>query len=212
MGISSDKNNSKKRERKEHKFEEKSNINILNSIKSFFNLIELFSFLKARQKLNIIIYNKHFQEKLGIDINDYKKISEKYIIHEKNGKGREYKKRTNLLIFEGEYLKGKRNGKGKEYYDISELKYEGEYLNGKGNEYYDNENDKLNYEDKNEDEYFNVNVKGKKNYEDAKLKYEGEYLNGKRNGKGKEYYDNGKLKYEGEYLKGKINGKGKFYS
>ena len=47
---------------------------------------------------------------------------------ERNGKGKEYNKYSDELVFEGEYLNGKRNGKGKEYYD-GELKFEGEYLN-----------------------------------------------------------------------------------
>ena len=35
-----------------------------------------------------------------------------------------------ILLFEGEYLKGKKNGKGKEYNQDGKLIYEGEYLNG----------------------------------------------------------------------------------
>ena len=46
-----------------------------------------------------------------------------------------------MLIFEGEYFKGKRNGKGKEYYYGGKVIFEGEYLkgkrNGKGKEYDD---------------------------------------------------------------------------
>ena len=46
-----------------------------------------------------------------------------------------------ILIFEGEVLRGKLNGKGKEY-NNGRLIFEGEYLNGlkinKGKEYYDN--------------------------------------------------------------------------
>ena len=38
---------------------------------------------------------------------------------------------TNILIFEGKYIKGERNGKGKEYYENGKLKFEGDYLNGK---------------------------------------------------------------------------------
>ena len=79
----------------------------------------------------MIIYNKQIQKNFGVDIEVYKKISVKYKIGEKNGKGKEYDINTNKLIFEGEYLNGKRNGKGKEYYDNGKLKFEGEYLNGK---------------------------------------------------------------------------------
>ena len=102
----------------------------------------------------MIIYNKQLQKILGVDIN--KKISGKYKIVEKNGKGREYTLNGDKLIFEGEYLNGKRNGKRKEYYYGGELEFEGVYLNGEKNGYF---------------------------Y--SKLEFEGEYLNGKIwNGKG----------------------------
>ena len=86
-------------------------------IKSFYILKEIFSFLNIKRKLDIIIYNKNLQNKLGIDIEDYKNISGIYKIGEKNGKGSEYMLNTNILIYEGEYINGKRNGKGKEYND-----------------------------------------------------------------------------------------------
>ena len=69
------------------------------------------------------------QKILGINIQDYKKISGRYKIGERNGKGREYKLSTNNLIFEGEYINGKRNGIGKEYTRYGILIYEGEYIN-----------------------------------------------------------------------------------
>ena len=68
----------------------KSNANIWKSIKSSFNLNEIFSFLNTKQKLDIIIYNKEIQKKLKINIEDYKEISGKYKIGGKNGKGSEY--------------------------------------------------------------------------------------------------------------------------
>ena len=83
--------------------------------------------------MNLILYNKELQKKIGVDIEDYKKASGRYKIVEKNGKGREYKLNTNKLIFEGEYLNWKRNGKGKEYDFDGKLRFEGEYLNGKRN-------------------------------------------------------------------------------
>ena len=118
--------------------ENKSKIN-LRQIKSYI-IKELFSFLPEKQKLNIIICNKKIQKILLIDIEDYKRVSGKYKIIEDNGKGKEYKINSNILIFEGEYLNGKRNGKGREY-NNSKLEFEGEYLNGKrsgkGKEYFD---------------------------------------------------------------------------
>ena len=109
----------------------KSKINIEKSIESIYILKDIFSFLYERQKLNLIIYNKHLQTKLDTTINDYKRISTKYKEGGRNGKGKEYDKVANIVQFEGEYLNGKRNGKGKEYYNDGKLKYEGEYLNGK---------------------------------------------------------------------------------
>ena len=69
-------------------------------IKSSFVLKEIFSLLNTKQKLDIIIYNKQLQEKLGIDIEDYKKISGKYKIGGKSGKGFECIIDTNIIIFE----------------------------------------------------------------------------------------------------------------
>ena len=154
-------------------------------IKSSYIIKTILSFLNEKQKLNMIIYNKELQKKCLVDIEDYKKISLKYRIGERNGKGKEYIKYTKILIFEGEYLNGKRNGIGKEYYHDKELEFEGKYLNGERN------------------------GKGKEYFKNGILEFEGEYLNGKRNGKGKEYYFDGKLRYEGEYLNGKKwDGKG----
>ena len=39
--------------------------------------------MDKRQKLNIIIYNKELQKRIGIDIENYKSISGKYKIVEK---------------------------------------------------------------------------------------------------------------------------------
>ncbi len=105
--------------------------NLIELIKSKYNIREVFSFLYEKQKLNMIIYNKKLQKIIGVNINDYKKKSGKYKIIGLNGKGREYILDKNILIFEGEYLNGKRNGKGKEYYLNGSLLFEGEYMHGK---------------------------------------------------------------------------------
>jgi len=57
--------------------------------------------------------NKLFQNLLLVDINNYKKVSGKYKIGEKNEKGKEYLIKSNKLIFEGEYLNGKKMEKEK---------------------------------------------------------------------------------------------------
>ena len=93
----------------------KCNINLIEDIKCPYNLERIISFVEPRQKLKIFIYNKQIQKMLGINIQDFITISNRYKIVEKNGKGREYAQNGNYLIFEGEYLHLKRNGKGKEY-------------------------------------------------------------------------------------------------
>ena len=105
-----------------------SKIDVEKAINSIYNLKNIFSFLSEKQKLNIIIYNTNLQNKLDININDYKRISGRYIVGERNGKGKEYDISRNNVLFEGEYLNGKRNGKGKEYYIGHKLKFEGEYI------------------------------------------------------------------------------------
>jgi len=168
MGVSSYKKVSGKKELEILKMKEiKSNSNIWNTVKSSYILNEIFSFLNAKRKLNIIINNNQIKKKLRINIEDYKKISGKYKVGKRNGKVSVYILNTNILIFEGEYLNGKRNGKGKEYNYNGELIFDGEYLNGE-----------------------KWNGKGKEYYADGIIKFEGEYSNGKWNGKGKEFFNN----------------------
>ena len=82
-------------------------------------------------QLEIIIYTKHLQRELNVNIEDYKNINGHYKKIEKNGKGKEYTIDGDILIFEGEYKNKKRNGKGTKYYINGDLKFVGEYLNGK---------------------------------------------------------------------------------
>ena len=65
----------------------KSEINIGESIESSYILKDIFSFLSEKQKLNIIIYNKHLQQKLDINIKNYKRIKGIYKEGKRNGKG-----------------------------------------------------------------------------------------------------------------------------
>ena len=83
----------------------------LKNINSSYIRTEIFSFIDEKKKLSMIIYNKKLQEIYGVNLEYYKKISGKYKIIEKNGKGKEYILNTYKVIFEGEYLNGKRNGK-----------------------------------------------------------------------------------------------------
>jgi len=59
----------------------------------------------------MIEYSKELQKGYLIGIEDYNKISGKYRIGEKNGKGKEYLINTKTVIFEGGYLNGEKNGK-----------------------------------------------------------------------------------------------------
>ena len=112
---------------------------MLENIKSSFFIKMVFFLLDEEIKLKIVKYNKILQNKLDININNYKLFRGKYIVYEENGIVKEYDAYNNELRFEGEYLDGKRNGKGKEYF-CSRLIFKGEYLNGKrngkGKEYY----------------------------------------------------------------------------
>ena len=106
---------------------------MLKHFKTSYFLRVLFSCIDEKQKLGLIKYNKNMQKILDINLINYKFFSKRYIIYEKNGKGKEYDKYSDKLLFEGEYINGKRNGKGIEY-DYKDgnsyLKFEGEYLNG----------------------------------------------------------------------------------
>ena len=70
----------------------------IRDIKSVFIIKIIFSFLSEKQILNMIIYNKELQKMFFVNINDYKKISGKYRIIEKNGEGKEYKIYTNIMV------------------------------------------------------------------------------------------------------------------
>ena len=198
-------------------------------IKSSYILKMIYSLLNERRKLEIVKYAKNIQKKLNIDLMNYRLMSGKYIIGNKNGICKLYDYNDNL-IFEGEYLNGKRNGKGKEYNKYGDILFEGEYLKGKkwnGKGYYINikkyDNGNIDYRIEDEKGFKKGNyiiyyeIKDGKgfmiDYDNEDCIFEGEYLNGERNGKGKEYtiYGNSYLVYEGEYLNGKRNGKGKEY-
>ena len=166
---------------------------MLKKSKSIYFIKRLFTFVDEKDKLDIIKYNKNMQNILDISLINYKFFSDRYIIFEKNGKGKEYNNYNDSLVFEGKYLNKKRNGKGKEYDWKGKLIFEGEYLNGKrwnGN----------GYDPDNNIAYKLKDGKGKEYDKYGKLIFEGEYLNRKRNGKGIEYYDKEELNFEERYL------------
>ena len=151
---------------------------MLENIKSFYFYKIIFSFINEKKKLKIAKYNKKIQNKIDINLTNYKIFSDRYIVYEINGKGKEYNSYTHKLIFEGEFKNGERNGKGKEYDYLGKVEFEGEYLNGE------------------------KNGKGKE-YSLDDIIFEGEYLNGEKNGKGIKYISRDKIEFEGEYKDGK---------
>ena len=114
---------------------------MLDNIKSKYIIKTFFSLLGENKKLKIVKYNKCLQDKIEINLINYKIFSGRYIQKGDKQNIKEYNLINDKLIFEGEYLKGERNGKGKEYDYKGRLIFEGEYLNGKRNgkckEYYD---------------------------------------------------------------------------
>ena len=102
----------------------------INLIKSKIIIRKVFSYLTARKKWDFINYNNKLKNRFGYNIEDYKKLCNRYIMIGKNGKGTEYFMNSKIILFEGIYRNGKRNGKGKEYYSDGQLKFIGEYYNG----------------------------------------------------------------------------------
>ena len=149
---------------------------MLKNVNSLYVLENIYSHLKEEIKLNLIRYNKFLQGKLNINLYNYKIISKKYKKFESKIKEKENNADTDLLIHEGEFLKGKKNLKGKEYNDNGMLIYEGEYLNGKR---------------------WNGILKIYNN----DIMFEIELIEGKINGKIKDFtFNNGNLFLEGNYF------------
>ena len=201
--------------------EKKLDIGNIREIKSLYNMKLILSFLPIKQKLKLFLYNKKMQNEIEISLEDYKKISQRYKVVEKDGSGKEYAIYTNIVVFEGEYQNGKRHGKGKEYHDCNgKLKFNGEFFEGRkmtGTEYDIEGNQVLTLE----------NGRGKEYYDNEVVRFEGEFYNGKKwngngynykgekifeikygNGKVKEYNYRGKLLYSGTYKNGERNGNG----
>ena len=97
---------------------------MLENIKSPYLIKLIFSLLNPKTKLEIVKYNKVLQKKLDISLLIYKNISERYLMLEENGKGKEYNYRDELK-FKGEYKNRKRNGYGEEYDYDGKLKFKG---------------------------------------------------------------------------------------
>ena len=182
-------------------------ITLKNTVKSKNIIKKIFLYITLKKKLLLSLYNKYYNNLLGIDLELHKKMSGKIKIGSKNGFGKEYDLNSMNLIFKGYYLNRKRNGRGKEYKN-NELIFEGEYKNGKRN------GQGIEYEFGYDEiifigEYLERNKYNGKAFEYYEhdyneysyLKFSGEYLKGIK--KGKEYDKDGRLIFEGEYLEGK---------
>ena len=162
---------------------------MLKKVRSSYILNIIFNYMDNTRKLKTVVYNKKIQQKLGLNLIDYRRLSGRYK-EEEDGKIIIYNSYNDWVLFEGQYSNGKRNGEGKEYNEDGKLIFEGEYLNGK-----------------------KWTGKAKEYDEDTgKLILKCEYLNGKIDGKIKEYDKyNGDLLFSGKYSNGKRNGKGTEY-
>ncbi len=101
----------------------------INNIKSIYLLKKVFSLVDEKIKLLLLNHNKKIQKKLKIDIERFKKLSQRYRIILENGICREFLINTNYLLFEGEFKDGKKHGRGYGYYYNKDLSLDEEYLN-----------------------------------------------------------------------------------
>ena len=78
---------------------EKEDTSVFRKMKSYCVLKHMFTFLLEEKKLELVKYNKKLQNRLLINIKDYENATDRYIIFEENGKGKEYiikKEKKNL--------------------------------------------------------------------------------------------------------------------
>ena len=67
----------------------------MNKIKSIYILKKVFSLLDEKLEILLLYYNKKIQNKLNINIENIKKLSQRYRIILENGICREFLKNTN---------------------------------------------------------------------------------------------------------------------
>ena len=151
--------------------------NLCEAVKSLYNIQKILSHLTINKKLDLIIYNKQFQNKIGINIEHYKK-SGRYRIGKKDELGKEYLINKEILIYEGRLKNGIRNAFGKEYNDKGNLIFKGIFLKGK-----------------------KWNGYLKEYYKNGYLKFEGEIITGIKNGKAKLYFNSDDIIMPDEKLK-----------
>ena len=162
-------------------------------IKSIENIKNIFSYVKEVIKLGIIINNKELQQKLKINIDNYKSFSNKILTIDEEGNGEIRTIKEHTLYFKGKYLNKKKNGYGIEYSQI-----------------HSNCSPPKNLQKRIISKTLIGLIPNKIKFKKyIYLYYEGEYVNGKKEGKGKEYDMFRRIGYEGEYKKGKKEGYGK---
>ena len=83
-------------------------------IRSNYHLKEILFYIDDKRKLNLIKYNKKFQDIAGLNLINFRRFSGRYIVKEYDII-KEYYSYNDRLLFEGWYSDGKRNGKGREY-------------------------------------------------------------------------------------------------
>ena len=77
----------------------------MNVIKATFYYKVIFSFLNEKTKLKFVKYNKNLQNKIDINLNNYKFFTNQYIVYETKQNGKEYYGFGDILQYEGEWRK-----------------------------------------------------------------------------------------------------------
>ena len=75
----------------------------INLIKSEIIMRKVFSYLTTRKKWDFIKYNNKLKNRFRYNIEDYKKLCNRYLIIGRNGKGTEYLMNSKIILFEGIY-------------------------------------------------------------------------------------------------------------
>ncbi len=77
---------------------------MLENVKSSY----IFDYVEEKKVLELLKCSKAFQNRINMNLEDYKIYSGKYIIYEKVGKGKIYNVYNDKKLFEGEFLNGKK--------------------------------------------------------------------------------------------------------
>ncbi len=131
-----------------------------------------------------------------------------------NGRGILIDKKTNNMIYEGEWSNNKKQGIGILYNKFGNLEYDGEWVddmkNGTGIEYYPNN-------ELNSNIFFHSTEKNNKDklekfYKNCKIKYYGNFEKNMYSGIGKLYNKRGRIIYDGIWYENQKHGQGIEYN